>query len=51
MCSAEENYLDEKKSSVKSNSNDNLLVSIKGRIKNHGDYWEENLGGKSVVRL
>ena len=52
MCSdqvPDENYFDEKESSVNGNSKDKLQVSIKGRLKNHADYWEKNLGANSVV--
>ena len=45
----EENYFDEKKYSVKSNCNVNPQVSIKGKLKNNLDYWENAIGAKRVV--
>ena len=40
----EENYFDEKCYSVKNNCSANPYVSIKGRLKNHLDYWENVIG-------
>ena len=45
----EENYFDEKKYCVKSNCNVNPQVSIKGKLKNNLDYWENAIGAKRVV--
>ena len=45
----EENYFDEKEYSVKSNCNANPKVYIKGRLKNHLDYWENVIGANAVV--
>ena len=46
----EENYFDEKKYSVKSNCNVNPQeVSIKGKLKNNLDYWENAIGANRVV--
>ena len=41
--------IDEKEYSVKSNCSANLLVSIKGRLKNHADYWENVIRVNTVV--
>ena len=45
----EENYFDKKEYSVKSNCSANAQVSLKGRLKNHFDYWENVIGTNTVV--
>ena len=45
----EENYFDEKKYSVKSNCNVNPQVSIKGKLENDLDCWENAIGANRVV--
>ena len=45
----EENYFNEKEYSVKSNCSANPQKSIKGRLKNHLDYWEIGIGPNTVV--
>ena len=44
-----ENYFHERESSVKSNCSVNPQVSIKGRLKNHLDYWENTRVVNTVV--
>ena len=45
----EKNYFDEIEYSVRSNCSANPQVSIKGRLKNHSDYWENVIGANTVV--
>ena len=44
-------YFDEKEYSVKSNCNANPKVYIKGRLKNHLDYWENGIGANAVTSV
>ena len=45
----EKNYFSEIEYSARSNCSANPQVSIKGRLKNHSDYWENVIGANTVV--